>query len=407
MAVAQRPFQLIAALPIALVVTAALYAWNQRYVSHADGKILVISVLDSGAPSTQEFGDQVSAGADDAYDQEHVYSKDLTKPIRVNVRLASAENMEFQLAKVLSRYKILGVISAGTSQTDQALTDLCRRLKVPLLLAVATNDRLLDQIKVGSADRPTDSLKQESVVFRMLPNNAQQASTLATQIRSNQGKPPQILAVFHEDNDYSDVLYDTFISNIKAQSSAVFSYYVTDGASVASAMPSLEKLNERLSAIIYIGYAEHARDMLQALSAYNITSPVYLSDGCYTEAMIATVGSLRLRNSVHLTFPVSLSKKDTIRSGFSIYGYNAYVLLSHLHDSDDSDDLRDKFNLELAQIRKGAIKYQVPAYGDEIDLPVRFSSNGEPESAEDKPETFRICTLPQTDCVGSCNIKCD
>jgi hypothetical protein len=441
MASVKNTFQLLTALPIALVVVGAYYAWNQHYISHSDGTILVITITDPATKGASQFSKQVYDGAFAAKNAlDHAAKLD---EIRLDVDAKT--KLPLLISQRISQYRILGIISAGTSQTDKALAVLCRHLHIPLLIAVATNDSLLshetevansqiissaplrasganfDQIEreqdeddlvnaghssttlhgvdvpaAQSALHDGQTALEERVVFRMLPNNTQQAIAIAKKIEKL-GKPSgsNRILIFHEENEYASFLYETLRPLVSNQ--LVFDYTVEDSGSISSSLPSLQRLasESKISGIIYLGYSDHSLELLQGLDAWDVKVPIILSDGCYSKHLFGTAS--QLSSPVYLAFPIppNLSSDGSL-SGFGVYGANAYNLLAHLNGMDAASEGRPLLDVLNSEIRKREGKFG-PIGMDQ--LPAFFSHTGEPQLAMGIPTAFQICQATQPDWI--------
>ena len=475
MAEPKKAIQLIAALPIALVAIGFYYASNNRYMSHADGTVLIITTVDPAAPSANQFSSDVLKGIRRAKsDLEKVLERDKnSKAIgfkQVNFTPGANADLSLLLAKELSMHRILGVISAGTSQTDVPLAILCRHLRIPLLITVATNDVLTSRTLgesalsrhevIQSTEQPTTTGKQgleradlpdvsdashgsteetkERVVFRMLPNNTQQAFTIADFAKSLNSIPSKTgVVLFYEDNDYARALFDVISSKLKDRTT--YAYLVDDSSSITAAMPSLEKLQASTAVIIYLGYSDHAKDFLQAIAAYQLKLPVVLSDGCWSPDLKRVVQKLQI-DHLSIAFPTDPSDKKSQLPGFALYGYNAYMLFAHLDQSRSNSSASDTLDtvlnkaLEHMETEASGIQNQpvlppgalVPIqHGSVTEIPnpgqgqptsgqtgavesqptetiARFSSEGEPENDQGKLIRFQLCDVPIKDLPMSC-----
>jgi hypothetical protein len=97
---------------------------DSKYVTHSDGEILVITTKDEAAPSASDFSKQVLEGTRNAR-QELTDLDSSTKPphvqqISIDVSNSnSLTDLTFRLSREITKNKIVGVISGGTSQTDE------------------------------------------------------------------------------------------------------------------------------------------------------------------------------------------------------------------------------------------------------------------------------------------------
>ena len=471
MAEPKKALQLFAALPIALLVIGSYYVWDRGYVSHPDGAILVVRPVDPEAPSAAAFSLDVWNGVQRAKDLfQRKYQKTISvEPVDVAPRPGA--NLSLMLSRAMSKYRILGVISAGTSQTDKPLAALCQHLHIPLLITVATTDRLTshagdaaiasrtetlqdrqeqrllrqelrgstgtatsisDPTGDGSTDggiqeassnflpdsRPPDF--EERTVFRMLPNNNQQATSIADFIKAPQSHATGKIIIFYENNDYAQYLFNNIDRQLRQYTR--FQYRVEDSASIMQAMPSVERLKADAT-LIYLGYADHATDLLQALAAYGITLPVILSDGCWSGRLLESAHQLHV-NHLSIAFPTNPMSTGNQLHGFAVYGYEAFLLLATLGNKgmvDQGDRLIDVFNRNLDQVRTDLPQLEADPTSASItqivtDRPSsnpgqeenevsvfvsRFSPTGEPEEAPAKLIHFHLYDIPSPQCCPS------
>jgi hypothetical protein len=370
MAANRQLFQVLTALPLALVAVGCFYTWREKYISHPDGTILVITNKDEAAPSAGDFSKQVVSGAYRAQWESTFNSKPPNiEEIPINPQIPISE-LTYRLSQKITQQKILGIISGGTSQTDEPLARLCRHLHIPLLMGVATNDRLTDQ---GGLE--------ERVVYRMLPNNSRQAESIANKAESLAANKDVIL--IYENNSYGNFLHNAVLSKIRSPLHST-SYVVDDSKSIPAIMPLLERSKDRTSVVIYLGYAERAISLLEALRIYDIQIPVILSDGCFSTNPDLREIVRRDNFAVWLAFPADPWPQDRNQlTGFELYGYNAFILLAQLDKAvknfdppsllaglNDASDMLTRTG-DGKTVHQGFVSYRFDEFGE----PLTFTSD--------------------------------
>lgn len=258
----------------------------------------VLVVGDFSGP--QSFAVDVYAAAD-------ARRKDLNPNLNV-IKLDCRDGERPALAQerfldLLFKHRVIGVISADTTQTLPQTIMMAETFKLPVLVSVATGDGLLP-----SSGHTT---------FRLVPRNSEQARIIANAVTT-----PAII-VYH-DSDYGH--------GLSAQICAFLDHQATQYLRVRSATPVLQ-MNDALSrlqwhpgCIIYVGYPEELNDLLHALPPDLLKLPLLLSDGCYSKTIKQSVASFKVNAS--LCFPIDpFSNNHDVASGFGEYGRDALVLL--------------------------------------------------------------------------------
>src|ERR1700733_46103 len=324
MAATKQILNLVALVPVVLLGVGLYYTHDQHFISHSDGDIIVVTTEDTSNPSAKDFSEQIKKGAQTA--QAALKRKKRSPGVRVVTQnigeLGIGPNdLMLHLARELSKGRVLGVVSGGTSYTDLSLVDLCRRLQIPLLLGVATND---DLTKRGAG--------VEQDVFRMPPNNRAQAKSIAYAAKAKLNSDLKLFVIVYEDNAYGNYLFTQVYHGLKDSDPTTF--LVDNNTSVHILMPSIARIiSNDPSVVIYIGYSKRAIDLLEELNAYNVKVPVILSDGCFSNDpdLRRFVGKL---SDVSLSFPVKGAwHSGPGGEGFQAYGYVAYLLLAGLEEA--------------------------------------------------------------------------
>jgi ABC-type branched-subunit amino acid transport system substrate-binding protein len=226
-----------------------------------------------------------------------------------------------------------------------------------LLLGVATNDELTAKEE-----------SEERVVFRMVPNNSIQAQKIAAKAKTVFGEKTKRILLLYENNAYGSFLnkkvHEYLTKNTASKGDdkrTTVVFIIEDSRSIPTVMPLLERYKENADGIIYLGYADHAVSLLQALSGYKIQLPVILSDGCYSTSdpdlreVVTGIGFRVFLSFPGKAWPTNGESEDPPNLGFKPYGYNAYILLSKLANSINNTDpptLKDAFNNASAALAR-------------------------------------------------------
>jgi hypothetical protein len=195
--------------------------------------------------------------------------------------------------------KTLGVISGTTSLLSRPVIDVCESLEVPLFLAVATDDGLLNT-------------RSEGLVFRLPPQNTTQVQAIVNALEKYTK-----VAILYETNQYGISLYRG-LKHAMRPTLTVYAFALSTDSEVGELLPVVRSYS--VDTIVYLGYSERATDLLSKLKAeppvpvkaQDKTDAnadrskllVILSDGSYsTDLLPITKGA---PFSVELVFPARL-----------------------------------------------------------------------------------------------------
>ena len=249
------------------------------------------------------------------------------------------EQLRQALTETIARRHVLGVISDGSSQTDPTVIQVCRTLKVPLLLTSATDDDLL----TGARD---------DVVFRLPPNNSKQAAALQAALRDNK----QPLAVLYETNAYGEGLSKELLRLQPQDDRRIYRFRVTPGRDLSQLILRLKDLE--VKNIVFLGYYDTAYELLVTLNSHNWRPKLYLADGAYSMELARAAQQLHEGN-VEIAYPVDLKacQDDPAKNQFGRFGHDAVVLLRALRDQEAANAAELRGLLHLPKTASGEFAY--------------------------------------------------
>jgi len=345
---------------VVLLIAVGVEFASVHYVADRDGAVLV--VINSASPT--DFSKQVLDGVAKA--QNVLELRRLPAPTTVTVDIktvdTNAQNGSAYyhtcrvLAKEIARHRVLGVISSCTSLTEKPVIEICRSLKIPLLIAVASNDQLLSANTAG-------------IVFRLLPNNSEQVREIALWASKYQA-----VAVFHESNDYGDFLFDRLAAQMQREGRRYYSFPVSQYTEFATLLPNLRTY--QLDSCVFLGYSTRAADLLDKMERSGLKLPILLSDGSFSVDLQSAIRNYSF--PVSLCFPTDPGMNGVGLKGFGTYGYDGYLLLSRLRREAPSRHrplASDAFRVIAGEGSQGGTDAGNPLHG------YSFDAVGEPSGA--------------------------
>ncbi len=225
---------------------------ENRGLSRPDG--IVIFVRNSALP--EDIGTQVLRGitaAIEASPEDDFLTNPGELPLcesseRIAARVCSLEfsltaqddtaetmrEVARRLMAELIRRPVLGVISDGASDTDPYIIDVCRNLRIPLLLTSATADSLL-------------AGQQDGYVFRLPSNNSKQAGTIADNVTCP-------AAILYEAGRYGEGLHETLLGSLPRHPKTPcipYSFPLGSLTDLGSIIPVLKQLE--VKTVVFLG----------------------------------------------------------------------------------------------------------------------------------------------------------
>jgi hypothetical protein len=337
-----RPFVVVTVFLGTALVLLLFYAsfLNQPFISHESGSIILVVNSDS----KDDFSTQVRLGSESARQELIRLAERAPSVVIVDIHISDADEAQRksdevmrQIFRATSRRRVLGVISGGTTLTDPPVIAACDYLKIPLLLAVTTNDNIL-------------KLSHSHNVFRLPPNDSRQAGDIA--IWAEEFKS---IAVFYEDNEYGRFLYSAVSDSLSLRGVGVYGYKLGANSEISSVLsyPTQYATN----ALVYLGYSAGSRDFLQKLDGTKNTLPVLLSDGCYSPWLLRHASQATF--PMYLSFPVEAEGPMGLQEGYRSFGYDGFLLLCWLRIAMINNAIEDTELPSLLSLR----------FGDQVKLP--------------------------------------
>jgi len=223
---------------------------------------------------------------------------------------ASPSDLRNTLLSEIAQNDVVAIISANTTQTAGPVIDLASKFNIPVLLTVATNDRLL-------SDRPT------APVIRVVPRDSLQAIQIATWCQSQVSGD---IHVIYDDTQYGRDLFRNLSQHVTRP--ILGTALKAPCESVAEILSTTK--STAFGAIVFIGYPDQAAEFLQWRTKFMITTPTLLSDGC----LGAWVDDPRiLTQNVKLCFPNLIPNPEQINvlatsqtSRYNTHGYGPFAV---------------------------------------------------------------------------------
>lgn len=320
-----------------------------------------------------DFSHDVFAGAKNAsveFKDPSSQSSPLVLPLPADAGMSEAVFRD-SLLKVYTRRNVVGIISADISSVAEVVLKVANSYRLPVLLTVATNDKIL-------------RARREDLSFRLVPTDTKQAGLLAEWCFSKDrpviihgGETPygQFLG-----RKVIEILSQERVSHSKAKEPPIITSYF-NGTDLFSVLAPIQLL--QVDGIVFIGYSDRFAELLGKLKALNCTIPILLSDGCYSPFVIDNPPD----GDFFLSFPTSPMQQDNRRNvrANGVFGHDAYIILG----------------TALADMRKEhAPRHSMPGYirqcarASDLGLieEYRFDSAGENEAATFK--RYKLNRLP-------------
>ncbi len=237
------------------------------YISDNNGQILVVYNADTAlqdcsslTADVENLSEQALAGVCQAYrDQQKQGRAPTLQFLNVHDSVEDGQTLNAggvyeQLSARVAHGSLLGIVSVLTSPDSQPVVRFCRSMQIPLLLALAANNDLLSPVE-----------DTNGLVFRMMPTNREQALDIAMWLQKRKFAR---VALFHEPNSFGEYLHRQVNNNLKTAdySPVVYQFEVREQMEFADLMPQL--LCDRIDAIVYLGFASRATDLIDKLKWY-------------------------------------------------------------------------------------------------------------------------------------------
>lgn len=272
------------------------------------------------------------------------------------------------------RRDVRAVISADISTIAPIVIRVANSYRIPVLLAVATNNDILKE-------------RRADLAFRLVPTDSQQAQLMADWCKCklrpviiHGGQTPygRFLG-----STIVDLLDQTAPCSPKRAPIVITGYF--DATDLFSALVPIRELG--IDGMVFIGYADRFKELYGKLKALNLEIPVLLSDGCYAPSLIQSPPS----GDFALSFPIDpkpRANRHNIRAS-GVFGYDAYVLLVRaFSDMDRNSPSEGSFPASLRNAAK------TTTVQEDLLERYKFDINGENESAHFQEYSLNKAATP-------------
>lgn len=269
------------------------------------------------------------------------------------------------LIREISSKNVVAIVSANTSQTVSACLEVGRTFNIPILLTVATSDKLVGQYN--------------DVAFRMLANNGKQANKIAEWAESVAPIDTSSFGVLYSQTIYGQNLLKTLRDTLGFEKIIPFSISTT--TDIVGSIKYGSSLG--VDAWISLSYLSESIEVQVKKERIDTVHPILYADGAYGNWVKEL--NRRREKGVFLSFPatyeVDAQRIETV-SGFGIFGYDSYWII----DKCITDPGTNEKNSFIQRIRD----FDSSNYSDVLIQNYRFQ-NGENYLAE-----FKIYQLYET-----------
>ena len=228
------------------------------------------------------------------------------------------KKIENDLVTLVAHKNIIGIIAANSSETIEPVLKVGREFKIPVFIAVASNDEIIQEYK--------------DISFRLLANDGKQAEAISNWCESIiDGKGMDKIGVLYSQTRYGKGLRKTLENVIGINSLVPFSLGTT--TDIAGSFNYGEKAG--VNAWVAITYKEEAIEIAVKKKSLNINGPILFSDGAFGEWL-----SQIDEDSIYFTFPLPDASFKNV--GYNHFGYDAYKLIYHTFNKYKFDGMKTK-----------------------------------------------------------------
>jgi hypothetical protein len=173
---------------------------------------------------------------------------------------ALTSTMRTKLLQAIATDNVIGIISANTTMTAPTVIDVGASFHIPVLLTIATNDRLL-------ADRPGNT------ALRLVPRDDLQATAIANWC--NDKSTGGLVHIIHDSSQYGLDLKTKIVTSLTCR---FVTTELVSGSDVAGVLQRDKDIH--VSAYVVIGYPAQADDFVRWRTELSLKTPTLFSDGC-------------------------------------------------------------------------------------------------------------------------------
>jgi ABC-type branched-subunit amino acid transport system substrate-binding protein len=234
------------------------------------------------------------------------------KPSNPNITLSRVEeaNLKRELTVEVATNNVVAIVAANTSQTAPLVLEFGRAFNIPVLLAVATNDSILQGY--------------EQIAFRLPAQDTKQAEVIKNWTVQQNGR----IGLVYDLSRYGIGLRDSLLKQIGPNNLVSFSMSTTtDLAGILK-----YGTDAGVKAWVVVGYRYQAVEFYSKKVALNVPGQVLFSDGAYG-MWLSKLSGVKNTDRVYLSFPTTNGNNTTCSdeagNPFELKGYADFGFDSH------------------------------------------------------------------------------
>lgn len=238
------------------------------------------------------------------------------KPSNPNITLSRVEeaNLKRELTVEVATNNVVAIVAANTSQTAPLVLEFGRAFNIPVLLAVATNDSILQGY--------------EQIAFRLPAQDTKQAEVIKNWTVQQNGR----IGLVYDLSRYGIGLRDSLLKQIGPNNLVSFSMSTTtDLAGILK-----YGTDAGVKAWVVVGYRYQAVEFYSKKVALNVPGQVLFSDGAYG-MWLSKLSGVKNTDRVYLSFPTTNGNNTTCSDeagkpfelkGYADFGFDSHRLIT-------------------------------------------------------------------------------
>lgn len=237
-------------------------------------------------------------------------------------------SLRSRLIEEIVNNNVVAIISANASQSAAAVLQVGKAFNIPVLLTVATHDKVIDGY--------------ENIAFRLIARDSSQAEEITKWCVSKGGR----VGLVSELSAYGIGLRDALISQIGPLS--LVQFYMSTTTDVAGILKYGKEAG--VKSWVVISYRNQAIEFFSKKDALDVDGEVLFSDGAYGYWLNKLPETTRAKHKLSLSFPSNRDGSDTQQAqqsgreqigGYSVFGYDAYrLVMMAIDDLDRSAEVQ-------------------------------------------------------------------
>ena len=228
------------------------------------------------------------------------------------------EKIRDDLVTLVAHKNIIGIIAANSSETIEPVLQVGKEFKIPVFLAVASNDEIIAEYN--------------DISFRLLANDGKQAEAISKWCEQIiDSTETDKIGVLYSQTRYGKGLRRTLERVIGINSLIPFSLGTT--TDIAGSFNYGERAG--VNAWVAITYKEEALEIAVKKKSLGINGPILFSDGAYGKWLTQIN-----EDSIYYTFPLPDTSFKNV--GYNHFGYDAYRLIYYAFSKYKHESMKTK-----------------------------------------------------------------